>query len=82
MACTWFGEISSCCSLTALPGPAWVLLSKTYKPFAGSLYLCMRMNAVPPFFALGPSQPGMLKQPERAPSIYHSLMYLRHFKDR
>ena len=25
--CTWFGEICSCCSLTVLPGPAWVLLN-------------------------------------------------------
>ena len=41
MACTWFGEISSCSSLTALPGPAWVLLSKICKPFGGSLYLSL-----------------------------------------
>ena len=27
MACTWFGEIPSCCSLSALLGPVWVLLS-------------------------------------------------------
>ena len=27
MACTWFGEIPSCCSLTALLGPVWVLLT-------------------------------------------------------
>ena len=27
MACTWFGEIPSCCSLTFLLGPAWVLLT-------------------------------------------------------
>ena len=26
MARTWFGEIPSCCSLTLLLGPAWVLL--------------------------------------------------------
>ena len=39
MACTWFGEISSCSCLIALPGPAWVQLSKICKPFAGSLYL-------------------------------------------
>ena len=38
MACTWFGEICSCCCLIVLLGPAWVLLSKIYKPFAGSLY--------------------------------------------
>ena len=38
MACTWFGEICSCCCLTVLLGPAWALLSKIYKPFAGSLY--------------------------------------------
>ena len=29
--CTWFGDFCSCCCLTALPGPAWVLLSKIYK---------------------------------------------------
>ena len=38
MACTWFGEISSCSWLIAVPGPAWVQLSKICKPFAGSLY--------------------------------------------
>ena len=27
MACTWFGEIPSSCSLTLLLGPAWVLLN-------------------------------------------------------
>ena len=43
MACTWFGEICSCCCLTVLLCPAWVLLSKIYKPFAGSLYyICQR----------------------------------------
>ena len=26
MACTWFREVPSCCSLTLLLGPAWVLL--------------------------------------------------------
>ena len=29
----WLREFSSCSCLTALPGPAWVLLSKTFKPF-------------------------------------------------
>ena len=29
MVCTWLREISSCSCLTVLPGPAWVLLSKT-----------------------------------------------------
>ena len=29
--CTWFGEFCSCCSLTVLPGPAWVLLNKICK---------------------------------------------------
>ena len=24
--CTWLREVCSCCSLTVLPGPAWVLL--------------------------------------------------------
>ena len=27
MACTWLDEICSCCSLTVLPVPAWVLLN-------------------------------------------------------
>ena len=35
--CTWLREISSCSCLTVLPGPAWVLLSKTYKPFFAPL---------------------------------------------
>ena len=39
MACTWLREFSSCSCLTALPGPAWVLLSKIYIPFPGSLYM-------------------------------------------
>ena len=39
MVCTWFNEICSCSCLHVLPGPAWVLLSKIYKPFMGSLYI-------------------------------------------
>ncbi len=35
--CTWFQEISSCSCLTVLPGPAWVLLSKTCKPLFAPL---------------------------------------------
>ena len=45
MACTWFGEICSCCCLTVLLGPAWVLLSKIYKPFAGSLYMYIQVQS-------------------------------------
>ena len=37
--CTWLREISSCSFLTVLPGPAWVLLSKTNKPLFTPLYL-------------------------------------------
>ena len=37
--CTWLREISSCSCLTILPGPAWVLLSKTYKPLFPPLYV-------------------------------------------
>ena len=33
MVCTWLRQISSCSYLPALPGPAWVLLSKIYIPF-------------------------------------------------
>ena len=36
--CTWLREISSCSCLTFLPGPAWLLLSKTYKPLFTPLY--------------------------------------------
>ena len=36
--CSWFREISSCSCLTVLPWPAWVLLSKTYKPLFTPLY--------------------------------------------
>ena len=36
--CTWFGEFCSCCSLTALPGPAWVLLNRIGKELISSLY--------------------------------------------
>ena len=43
MACTWFGEIPSCCSLTVLLGPAWVLLKYVLitifsGPVQGDLY--------------------------------------------
>ena len=36
--CTWWREISSWSCLTVLPGPAWVLLSKTCKPLFAPLY--------------------------------------------
>ena len=36
--CTWFGEFCSCCSLTALPGPAWALLNWICKALISSLY--------------------------------------------
>ena len=37
--CTCFGEFCSCCSLTALPGPAWVLLNWIWKELISSLYV-------------------------------------------
>ena len=37
--CTWLREMCSCSFLTVLPGHAWVLLSKTYKPLFTPLYL-------------------------------------------
>ena len=52
--CTWLREICSCSCLTVLPGPAWVLLSKTCKPLFAPLYCrarahaCMLVNALPP----------------------------------
>ena len=36
--CTWFGEFCSCCCLTALPGPAWVLLNWICQEIISSLY--------------------------------------------
>ena len=36
--CTWSREISSCSCLTVLPGPARVLLSKTYITLFAPLY--------------------------------------------
>ena len=36
---TWLREISSCSSLTFLPGPAWVLLSKICQDFFSALYI-------------------------------------------
>ena len=40
--CTWLREICSCSCLTVLPGPAWVLLSKTCKPYFAPLYIYFR----------------------------------------
>ena len=37
-ACTWLQEFFSCSCLCALPGLAWVLLSKIYIPFCSPLY--------------------------------------------
>ena len=38
---TWLREISSCSSLTFLPGPAWVLLSKICQDFFSALYIIL-----------------------------------------
>ena len=46
MVCTWLREISSCSCLTLPLGPAWVLLSKIYKPFLGSLYTTEHCNTL------------------------------------
>ena len=35
-----FGGIEQLVAQPALPGPAWVLLSKIYKPFSSPLYAC------------------------------------------
>ena len=42
----WLGEISSCSCLTVLPGPAWVLLSKTNIPLFPPLYYCDKVYKV------------------------------------
>ena len=38
IACTWFGEVPSCCSLTLLLGPALVLLKYVLQPIFWALY--------------------------------------------
>ena len=43
-ACTWLREIPSCSCLTVLPGPAWVLPSKTNKPLFTPLYSFSQIN--------------------------------------
>ena len=43
MVCTWFGEIPSCCSLTALLGPVWVLLNYVLQTiFSGPVHIIRR----------------------------------------
>ena len=40
MARTWFGEVCSCCSLTVLLGPAWVLFKYVLQTiFSGPVLL-------------------------------------------
>ena len=52
--CTWFGEFCSCCSLTALPGPAWVLLKWICKELISSLYIStMNLPRPSPLLKLG-----------------------------
>ena len=41
-------EISSCSCLTVLHGPAWVLLSKTYKPLFTPLYTTFLLEGMKP----------------------------------
>ena len=41
---TWLREMSSCSCLTFLPGPAWVLLSKTNKPLFPPLYSVVQLT--------------------------------------
>ena len=45
MACKWFGEIPSCCSLTLLLGPAWVLLKYFFQTiFLGPVFILEYWN--------------------------------------
>ena len=39
-SCTWFGDVCLCCSLTTLPGPAWVQLKYVLQ----RLFLCSVTN--------------------------------------
>ena len=63
--CTWFGEFCSCSSLTALPGPAWVLLNWSCKELISSLYKsndshCKMVNEVSDMIELIKLEPGGL----------------------
>ena len=77
MAYTWFGEVPSCCSLTLLLGPAWVLLKYVLQtifsgPVEGDIYI-----AISGFF-LGsqpPPRKGHLWQ-----CLYHALEALTSLK--
>ena len=41
MACTWFGEVPSCCSLSLLLGPVWLLLKYVLQTiFSGPVHRC------------------------------------------
>ena len=51
---TWLREISSCSWVTALPGPAWLLLNKICTPFSRSLYY-LPLASVTNSRILGPS---------------------------
>ena len=64
--CTWFGEFCSCCSLTPLPGPAWVLLNWICKELISSLFL------------LRTSQHKVAKAPEMHIIIYASAKLISH----
>ena len=64
--CTWLREISFCSCLTLLPGPAWVLLSKTCKPLFTSLYLAEE-TPWSPWDTLDSSRP----LPSRVPPGHH-----------
>ena len=44
---TWLREISSRSSLTFLPGPAWVLLSKICQDFFSALYNVFQLSPMP-----------------------------------
>ena len=44
MVCKWLREICNCSWLPVPPGPAWVLLSKIYRPFLGALYISLRLE--------------------------------------
>ena len=61
-ACMWLREICSCSCLTALPGPAWVLLSKIYKLLAD---LCTQLLYCFPCLPVGLRFSGCSTEPLR-----------------
>ena len=80
-------EFSSCSCFIALPGLAWALLSKTYKPFSSPLYMSITSTRCPMSLSLPTETPrthirkkrtGCTFQKADSPSIVAAAINLSH----